>query len=691
MRLSTERYSAIFAAHAVCLACFAVAAGGCATIPKGQYGVADIEWVGMKDLSPEALEGCLVTRKRDAVRIRLGISAPSCGQPPFDSNPPSFDLWSMPWSEWPVYDPAIFDVERQRIERWYQARGYYQARVVDVLTLVDGKPVDPNECHSSGSDCKLKVVVEVSEGQPTRVTEVSIRAHPALPAALVAKLRKNLQLLAGERFDESSYEADKVELKRRLVNASYARVKVSGKVFVDRVKRQARVIYDVEPGPTCVFGALSVAGADDVPAKLILQAANIPSGERFDQDVVDDAQRAVFSLGVFSAVRIEPRGEGRVVDMVVTVQRGRVERWSAGIGMMSGTFRTITSAETTSSIPEWDVHLKGSFENRNFLGGLRHLNIEERPRVIFLQEFPGVKGGPHLGNLVSVLFEQPSTFEARTKLFASAAWDAGPDPYYGYFRHDITMKVGLERPFWRHRLLAHFAIENDFYDAVGEHPDSVSDYKLPFLEELLVLDLRNNARRPSRGIYLSGLFQEAFQLGGYGTWSYLRFLPEARAYVPLPWDVVLAGRFAIGSLVVYNKSVNATEFGRLGPERYRLRGGGAFSNRGFEAGTLGDGTSGATRRWEGSLEVRVPLGGAVGVVLFGDVGDVHTPSSDESAFRFDHWNAAAGAGLRYQTVLGALRLDFAWLIPGLQVLGSDIPVDVNVWPNAWHFAIGEAF
>ncbi|HEY1534241.1 MAG TPA: POTRA domain-containing protein, partial [Polyangiaceae bacterium] len=250
------------------LACssFAFAAVGCATIPKGQYGVDDIEWIGMKDLSHEALEACLVTRKREATEVRLGISTPTCGQPPFDSNPPSFDLWTLPWTDWPIYDPAIFEVERERIERWYQARGYYQAHVIDVQTFVDGKPVDPNECHGSGSQCELKLVVKLDEGKPTFVKEVEIQSDPPLPAAVMKKLNKALELRPGQRFDESSYEADKTELKKRVINASYARADVSGKVIIDREHRSARVIYKIVPGPSCVFGSVRVAGApSDVP------------------------------------------------------------------------------------------------------------------------------------------------------------------------------------------------------------------------------------------------------------------------------------------------------------------------------------------------------------------------------------------------------------------------------------------
>jgi outer membrane protein assembly factor BamA len=685
---------------------------GCASIPKHMYGVDSIEWRGMDQMSPDALESCLVTRERERVKVRLGIGTPKCGQPPFDSSAPSFDLWTMPWTDWPIYDPAIFDVEKERIERWYRARGYYNAHVISVKTYADGKQVDADECKGSGSECELEIVVQVSEGQPTLVSAVSVESNPALPAELMDSLRAHVTLRAGKRFDEASYEADKDTLHTRLLEASYARARVQGKVIVDRDTRKARVEYRLEPGPKCVFGSVRVEGADDVPVELILQAAAIPVGKPYDPETLDDAQRAIFALGVFSSVKLEPRGEGATVDLVAMVQRGRIVRWSAGVGVMSGTLRRATSEET-SSIPQWDVHLKGSYENKNFLGGLRKLRIEERPRLIMLAEFPRVVGdermigtqlypgsGPKPGNVVSVRFEQPAALEARTKLFSSGAWDLGPDPFLGFFRHDIAVKLGLERPFWKQRLLGRVAVEHDLYE-VTERPSltpmGVSDYKLPFLEQQLVLDVRDNPLRPRLGAYFSVLVQEASRLGTYGAWDYIRVLPDVRGYVPVLWDVVLAARFALGALFVLDHAESLDPISaRLGPQTYRLRGGGANSNRGFPAGRLGDGIDGGTRRWEGSLEMRVPLGGDFGVTLFGDVGDVFGDVMNprrNTRFRFKHLNAALGFGLRYHSILGALRFDAAWRVPAWQVIGeqSDEKVKVGVLPSAVHLTIGEAF
>jgi outer membrane protein assembly factor BamA len=684
-----------------CVALLCAELLGCATIPKGQYGVKEIEWVGAKELDGEAAASCLVTRERQAVNLMLGISAPTCGEPPFDSSPPTIDLWTLPWTDWPIFDPAIFEVERERIERWYAARGYYDAKVTDVKTFADGKEVDPEECKGEGSQCELKLVVTLKEGKPSYVEKVELKTDAPLPDKLLERMRKALQLRAGHKIDEYYYEADKKRLEEMLLEASYARSKVSGRVLVDRNKRTAYVEYQLQPGPPCVFGSFRVEGQlEDVPVGLIHDAASIPTGEKYDQEVVDDAQRSIFALNVFSSVRIERRGDGKVVDLVAIVQRGRITTWSAGLGMMSGTMVRPTQA-LTESVPQWDVHVSATYENRNFLGGLRRLRIEERPRLIFRNQFPIMPtGGPVLGNIINVRFEQPSTFERRTKLVVSSGWDFGPDPFADLDRHDVQVKVGLERPFWKHKLLGRIAIAHDVFAITEGQGDGYSSYRFPYLEQQLIVDLRDDPARPRLGVYFSLLLQESARLNGYASWNYFRMIPDARVYLPMPWSIVLAARFALGANFVWSPAPGLDDrSARLGPQNYRLRGGGAGSNRGFLAGRLGDSEYGGTRRWEGSLELRVPIGGDFGVVFFGDVGDVSDSTGEVSgalvplpAFEFNRLNLATGFGLRYFSVLGAIRLDAGWRIPGAQTIGvADDGVKLGPAPSAVHFTIGEAF
>jgi hypothetical protein len=118
--------------------------------------------------------------------------------------------------------------------------------------------------------------------------------------------------------------------------------------------------------------------------------------------------------------------------------------------------------------------------------------------------------------------------------------------------------------------------------------------------------------------------------------------------------------------------------------------------------------SGGVRRWEASLELRIPITPDIGLAAFLDAGDV----TRQLYFRFDHPQIAVGGGLRLHTFIGTIRLDVAGRPDALQVFGvSSLPpvcanndqVDcrpspvVFDWfgavgfPGAVHITLGEAF
>jgi outer membrane protein insertion porin family/translocation and assembly module TamA len=106
---------------------------------------------------------------------------------------------------------------------------------------------------------------------------------------------------------------------------------------------------------------------------------------------------------------------------------------------------------------------------------------------------------------------------------------------------------------------------------------------------------------------------------------------------------------------------------------------------------------GGTRSWIASLELRIPLGDSFGIATFMDVGDVDGGKDGERArFRFDHPNTTLGAGLRYKTLVGPIRLDVGFLVPGLQGKRRDTDLvryddPLFRFHGAVHLTIGEAF
>lgn len=654
-------------------------------------------------MAERALQACLVTLERPAFELKLGIHTAQCGEPPFDSATPSLRLWRWPWTEWPSYNQAVFERDLERILRWYRARGFYEARVVK--TIHDPPeataPGSPGPCDPDREDCFVQVVVIVEEGQPVTVAGIELRGTSKLDASLKAELQRELEPLRAARFDEASYSRSKQALRTLLKAHGYAGAEVDGRARIHTASYRANLEFELRPGPRFNFGSLRVLGNGSLPESTIRAAAGLPGGAPYDPEVLNEVQAEVFALGAFSAVEIEEEldSNARLVHVVVRVTPLVPDQLRVGVGVLSGASRRTDTGDLVS-IPQWDVHLFGNYERRHVVGTLGRLRIEERPRLIYKDSFPAFTE-PAFGNIVSVRLNQPGLIEARTDAFTTSSWDYGPDPFLGFNRSDVLARVGLRRGFFARRLVATLALQQDVFlvpdratNVTSDGSETPTPYEYGFLEQDVRVDLRDSRLRPTLGAYF-GLNATESPRSATSDWTMFRFAPEARGYLPLPLDAVFAARFAIGAIFIQSSNASLDAISRqLGPTSYRLRGGGANSNRGFLPGQLGAGIQGGLRRWEANAELRFALGESFGVVGFLDFGDVN----DSPVYRFDDLNTSAGFGFRYHTVIGVLRLDAGFRIPTWQrVDGSDgIEDDAHTlpWsstPGAVHFTIGESF
>ena len=740
----------------------------CASIPDGRYGVDRVDIIGVEDLDRFALQSCLATQERAWLSIDLSKEpAPTCGKPPFDARRLHLPLWRWAWTDWPLYEPSVFERDLARIERWYRARGYYGARILETTSepaeALYGTRTDKN---------KIRLQVSVLEGEPVRVFSASLQGTDGLDATLAEELMAVAnEIQVDDRFDEAIFDQTELKLERLLRDDGYASAEVDGRVDIDPQQKSAVISFTVKPGPFSEFGEVCVEGFGKLPPRLILQASDLRPGRPFSQTDLEDARTRIYQMRVFSEVELvvgrqDPRtgsnqfpgergkegewlawqdnqavpvaGEeeqptDRVcrlpkndskharVPIEIRVKPAKLYRLGFGAGVQIGVEdgqRAINAAQ------QWDVHLFAYTEVRNFIGGLRRLRIEERPRLIFLAQFPRIQNpegedeAPRFGNTLNTLLEWPAFLEARTLLRFTTNWDRGPDPYGAKFvRDDIDIGLGPSRSFFKNRLNTSIAIHFNPYipqKAFGELaqlPKDASDailegerYNLLFLQQILEWDTRDDHASAHSGTLARLEIHETLPPSA---WFYIRLTPELRKYFPLPYGLVFAARAGLGWIKLFETSAddNLTEQLRLlGPRPYRLRGGGPYSVRGVQAGALGQrngdtilGFPGGTRSWIASVELRIPLGDSFGVATFIDAGDVNGGTANTPAtFRFNRPNTTLGGGVRYKTIVGPIRLDVGWLVPGLQGNRSG-QEDVNrkdplfKFNGAIQLTIGEAF
>ncbi len=712
------------ARRATWIAASVLVIAGCKTIPEDSYGINRLRFRGMEQLDPEALRACLATQERDRVTLSFGTTAdPVCGLPPFDGDRVSIDLWKKPLKRWPTLDLAVFERDLQRVERWYQARGYYDATVISTefnppsaaaSERVEGRGKDaPCKREGKKEGCEVSINVEVEEGDPVLVRSINVDGHGELRTKLRRTVERAIQLEKEARFDEALYEASKAEMRGVLGERSYACAAVTGEVEIDREERTADVRFSVVPGPLSRLGNVAVEGNRGLPAKTILSTASLFPGQKYAPSDLADAQRAVYAVGAFASVNVTgtPRVDESnmctgIVDILITVEPGRKIRWGIGGGVQAGTLETFRDTEDAAIS---DVHLFGLFEHRNFLGGLRRLRIEDRPKVVALAPlFQFVRAGTLLGNELKIELRWPSFIEDRTTLSVRFRHDWGPDPIQFFRRHDLTWSGRLSRSFLDGVLTISGGLNFDLFFVVGrDRPDLPNNFRVLFFDERIQIDLRDDSRKPRKGFFFQvGSQQSPIQL--YRSWQYIRVTPEARGYIPLPLSSTLAMRFGIGGMFIFSSSGQIDQVGAtLGPQNYRLRSGGPTSHRGFVAGFLGPQNdpgnpdflvnSGGLRRWEASLEWRVPVTPSFSTAVFTDMGDVNRDlNQGAGGFRFNYLHTAVGFGFRYQIPgIGPARLDLGFLIPSGQILGQPAPpVTFKLFgrvPGALHFTIGEAF
>ncbi len=370
---------------------------GCAHIAPDRYGVHSIDIDGMEDLNEEALRSCLATAERERFTIHLGGgSHEECGRPPFDGGA-DIEMWRWPWTDWPLYDRNVFERDLQRIERWYRARGYYDAQVMSVNTdppqaASEDRVTAESTCERDDDDegCRVRLQVRVQEGEPVLVRSLSIAperaeqlARGALGADLVEALAESWQLEIGETFDEALYDRSKNRMLRYLHDEALGCARVTGRVEIDREARAADVVVRVWRGAESRLGNITVTGNEDLREAVIRAVAALEPGQRYTEAALAEAQHYVYALGAFGSVDVlgRPRrneagactGE---VDVEIRVKPGRRLRYGLGGGVQAGTYQSELQA---TDVRQWDIHLLGFVEHQNFLGGLRRIRLEGRP------------------------------------------------------------------------------------------------------------------------------------------------------------------------------------------------------------------------------------------------------------------------------------------------------------------------
>lgn len=574
----------------------------------------------------------------------------------------------LPFTKETYFDRNVWRSDLLRLERYYQGRGYFQAKVIE------------QEVIPAGED-RVDLRVRVEEGEPTVLESLSIEGLEELEPKHRERLLTANGLSAGGIFVEAHWDALLKKLRSELVELGYVEAKVEPDAVVDLATKKARAKIRVTPNTRYRFGEVQVRappGGRVESWRIAEQTREAIEDERwYSESARAEAQARVFRMGVFGAAHVEPgtpSPEAGTVPLVVDVQEARFHSLRAGFGLSFEPARD-------------DLHVNAQYVHRDFLGKLRRLQLQAEVGWAFI---PGVltvlgaRSGAFQSEPVALLsadLEQPRFFHPNFRGNLRLEAEKGVEEGYSYYGG--RGRVGIVwQPVTRFTLFPTYNAQLFHLTSgrvqAGDLPSITfgceEDCLLSFFEQVVTFDHRDDPLVPREGFFFGVSLQEGGGPLG-GTFTFLRVVPEARGYLSLLEDqrLTLSARMRVGSLIPAKGEDSAS------PIVTRFYSGGN-AMRGFGTRRLApqqlvesvhdsDYTGapvpiGGNGLFEASMEARYQLNDTFGVATFVDSGFVTVQQLSLSPSYFaDNLMVAVGLGVRYRTPVGPLRVDFAYRLP----------------------------
>jgi len=516
--------------------------------------------------------------------------------------------WYLFWDAANVFDPITFRDDLERLRRFYEARGYYRTRITHELTA------DPQPSL-------LQVKIEIVEGPPVLIAEVNVEVpgSPLLPEQLPIK--------QGEIFNEESYRRGEEVLRQFFLDRGYAHVTTERQAEVNVDQDQARIWFRADPGPLAVFGETTVQGTVNVDPEIVLRDLTYRPGETFSPAKIAESQEKILALDLFGVVRIAPKevsGKPSVVPMEVQVSEKEAREIRVGVGY--------------GTEDEFRAQLR--WQHNNWLGGGRRLSIEAKYSSITTTG--------------AITLVQPHFLSPRTRGILSLRQDREDEDTY--LLNASRFNPRLEHGFSPN--LTGFVGYRLEYDRLERISQATIAALGPVRERGLmsgpslgvVWNTSDGPLNPTKGEVVTLTLGQAGEIWG-GQFAFYKVTGEAKKYLLLGWETILAGRLKIGFAEPLGPEENLPIF-----ERFYA--GGEKSVRGYARRKLGplDANGdpiGGLSLIEGSLELRRPIWGPLGGALFVDFGQVSTRSFD---LPVNDLKFGSGFGVNYQTPVGPLAL-----------------------------------
>jgi outer membrane protein insertion porin family len=547
------------------------------------------------------------------------------------------------WKSRRITDRAVAsDVER--IKTYYETKGFLKAQV----------KAGDLEFNKDRTLATLKVAID--EGPRTFVTGIEIKGNGAVAADKILKVLKEKK---GEPFNPQLIKDDTNDVLNLYSQKGYidASMEVGQKLSEDGSGVQ--LVYNIKEGSPTYVGKIILRGNEHAKDIVVMRELLIKTGEPLDYEKLLRSQQRIYKLGFFSQARIQPverEKKGGVKDLLVTVR----ER-DAGWVEFGGGYGDFDRYRGFAEVGYRDLF--GLGHRISLRGELSTKGV----KALLSYKWPWFLGYSvdYRASLIDLDVQKPN-----------------------YHIRDLIGLTGFDKSFGD-RITSSFIYQYEKVKlgdvGVGAvlAPEDKKKSNIASISPSVVFDYRDNPFNPTTGsIHAATIKWASTYLGS--TVDFIKLTAQTSWYYPLGAGII-AGVSARGG---YENSLTSKLEIPIS-ERFFL--GGASSLRGYKLDSVSPkGTDGSPAGGDSSLlfnvEMRFPLPLGFGFVTFLDAGNVWLLNKNVAAGKAPNIGSnglryGTGVGLRYNTPVGPLRLDYG---VKLSRLPGESPYEI-------HFTLGQAF
>ncbi|GAB4389876.1 MAG: outer membrane protein assembly factor [Thermodesulfovibrionales bacterium] len=543
----------------------------------------------------------------------------------------------MSLKEGGAFNPDVLESDVDRIRELLNALGYVDASVSEPRVEVSGK--------------WATIGIDVVEGPKYVISHINVEGVRSVSGEEVFQA---MELKAGVPYNE----VDIADARRRISTFYRTRGYLDASVGVSREfeNSSARVIFQVDEGPRYFFGDTVIIGNTRTRPGVISRELPYEKGSPLDASLLYESRQGLYRLGIFREVDVRTlESYDHTSDIAVEVDEAKPGTIEFGFGY--GDYEGLRGFFDIGYRNLFGLHRQASF--RTELSSLSRRFILNYREPWFL--------GRRMPMRAFLLREERKeenidTGEVRYRVRRTSA------------------NVGIERNLGR-RTKLDLAYEYSLVETFDVKPDVVLSREdtgtlaISSIIPSVAYDTRDNPFDPKRGVFAGGSLKVASNFLLSET-DFLKAQAHASTYIRLSRPLVLA----LGARGGVAQGLRDTSELPL-VERFFL--GGRNSVRGFAQDTLGpkgaEGTPlGGNAFLQGNVELRMRVAKSWRVVAFVDAGNVWLKIDEVDPLDLRY---AAGLGLRYDTPVGPVRVDY----------GLKVDPEPGESSGEIHFSIGHAF